>query len=78
MRLFKGNVERIAESQAKIAKLKTEGFLEMGALPDADSVPKNVEEMSLSELKDLARKKGLTGYSSLAKAELLEALKDVV
>lgn len=78
MRLFKGNVERIAESQAKISKLKAEGFLEMGALPDEDSVPKNVEEMSLSELKDLARKKGLTGYSSLAKAELLEALKDVV
>lgn len=78
MRLYKENVERIAESPAKIAKLKAEGFQEMDGLPEVDTVPQNIEEMSLNGLKDLARKKGLTGYSSLAKAELLEALKDVV
>ena len=78
MRLYKENVERIAVSPAKIVKLKAEGFQEMDGLPEVDTAPQNIEEMSLNGLKDLARKKGLTGYSSLAKAELLEALKDVV
>ena len=78
MRLYKENVERIAVSPAKIAKLKSEGFQEMEALPEAAADPGNVDAMNLNELRALAKEKGLTGYSSLAKAELLEALKDVV
>lgn len=78
MRLYKENVERIAESPAKIAKLKAEGFQEMEALPEAEADPGNVDAMNLNELRALAKKKGLNGYASLAKSELLAALKDVV
>lgn len=35
----------------------------------------NLDDLSLTELKELAKEKGLKGYSSLKKSELIEALK---
>lgn len=80
MRLKCMNVERIAETEEQITKLKAKGFLEMEPQPKPETAsgPGQIGEMSLNELKELARQKGLDGYASLTKAELREALKDVV
>ena len=34
--------------------------------------------MNVKELREIAKEKGISGYSSLAKEELMELLKDVV
>ncbi len=80
MRLRRGNVERIANTPTKVAKLQAEGFEPMENLkkPDEGQEAKAYESMTVAELKDVAKEKGLEGYSSLTKEQLLDVLKDVV
>lgn len=54
--------------------------IEPGAVSNdtAPSGHESLESMTVSELKGMAGEKGLEGYSSLTKAELLELLKEVV
>lgn len=60
-------VEELLQAPAKV---EAEG---------ADSnEPKQLDDMNLTELKALAKEKGLEGVSALNKAELLEVLKEVV
>lgn len=86
MRLIMNNVERIAEGEAQVRKLKDAGFKileETGCKPGEESKPEEeskqeLEEMKTEELKTLAKEKGIEGAASLTKAELLAVLKDVV
>jgi large subunit ribosomal protein L21 len=83
MRLIRGNVEREVADEAQITKLKRDGYTEITAGTAASSEDKiapaqNIADMTVSELRDLAKQKGLSGYSSLNKEELLFVLKDVV
>lgn len=83
MQLIRKNVERIAESEAQIAKLKAMGFKEMPnqekiAVPKSADQQLLLDKMDLTELKALAKEKGISGYSSLKKEELLLVLKDVI
>lgn len=82
MRLIRKNVEREAEGSAA-EKLISDGFTPMKkATPDTvpeekigKDIGKDIEDMTVEELKTLAKEKGLTGVSSLAKADLLAILK---
>lgn len=79
MRLIRGNVEREVTDTAVAEKLIKDGFkqIEEGtveAVP-SENKEKNLEEMTAVELKALAKEKGLSGVSSLAKKELIEILK---
>lgn len=83
MRLIKDNVERVAEDAAKIAKLKAEGFKEIHCTQERkENIPAaevNIpEKLSAADLRKLAKEKGIEGYSSLSKDELLAVLKGVI
>lgn len=80
MRLKRGNVERIASTEADITRLKKEGFVEVTLVEKKTDAQeeKNLEEMKVANLRALAKEKGLEGYGSLSREELLEVLKDVV
>lgn len=78
MRLIRKNVEREADGAAA-EKLLNDGFKRVESLPK-ETTPepledKNVEEMTVEELKMLAKKRGLTGISSLSKQDLIDILK---
>lgn len=78
MRLIYKNVEREAEG-AEAEKLLKAGFKAVEnpvpvTLQKVDAVG-NLEDMTVEELKSVAKEKGLTGVSSLAKADLLAILK---
>lgn len=81
MRMKKDNVERVVNSQIQEAKLKREGFREIGDIPETKTIPEEtvvcMEDLTREELKKIAREKGLEGYSGLTKEELRLALKGV-
>ena len=74
MILIRGNVEREADG-AIAEKLMKDGFRPLEEEGAAEAVPSETVEKNLDELKTLAKEKGLTGVSSLAKKDLLEILK---
>jgi len=72
--MIKGNVERVVVNEAQAARLKEKGFKHLsGELPKKEETKENkpYTEMSLEELKAAAKEKGLTGYSSLRKDDLI-------
>jgi len=68
------------EDTAVVKRLKDLGYEVTEAVDKKEDAggEKKLEEMNLTELKALAKEKGLQGYSALAKEELLAALKEVV
>lgn len=80
MRLIRKNVEREAEGVAA-QKLMNDGFKpvevvsQKTASNSVNEATKNIEEMTVEELKTLAKERGLTGVSALAKQDLINILK---
>lgn len=79
MRMINGNVERIADTEAQAAKFRVLGYKELkeGTAVHQMAAKKPLDKMTMPELKDLAKERGIDGAGSLTKAEILEALKDV-
>ena len=70
-------VESIAASGAKKAapkKAETKAEAPKAEAPKAAAVSSDLSGMTVAELKALAKEQGISGYTSLKKAELIEAL----
>lgn len=80
MRMIKNNIERIAETPDTVEYLKAKGYIEVEPVEAVSRVDEtsNLSDMDTVHLRALAKEKGLSGYSSLTKTELLDALKDVI
>ena len=74
--LVRQNVHKIAASEEQAKKYMEKGFKRVGDAPAAEVKSENValNEMTLTELKELAKSKGVTGYSALKKDDLIQIL----
>lgn len=91
MRLINENVEREVEG-ADIQKWKNKGYAELETeeapsnsaednsetedSPSEEETLQNLEELTVQELRELAKSKGLEGTSSLNKQQLIDVLKE--
>lgn len=78
IRLINGNVERVVSDEANAQKLQGDGFRRMG--PNAGSKPtpggKSLADMTVEELKALAKDRKIAGYGALNKDDLLAILEE--
>lgn len=82
MRVIKENVEREVDA-SKCEQLLKDGYKLVETSGDskkesseaAVKVSEDIDNMSLAELRAVAKERGLSGYSSLSKDELLSVLK---
>lgn len=77
IRLIKGNVERLAVTEEQAKKLEVKGFkraAENQAKKFEMAVDKPLEEMTVKELRTLAKEKGIDVPTSLGKEDLVKIL----
>lgn len=74
MLLRRFNVEREAESQAEIARLIAEGFEPAEEADEGEEEVDDLFSMTVKDLRDLAKARGISGAAALKKAELVEIL----
>ncbi|PBE72846.1 Rho termination factor N-terminal domain-containing protein [Clostridioides difficile] len=71
-RLIRDNIEKIVNDTSEKEKLIYDGFK---LLEDKKNI--NIENLSIEELKNLAKENGIEGYSKLKKDELIEKLDSI-
>lgn len=71
-RLIRDNIEKIVNDISEKEKLIYDGFK---LLEDKKNI--NIENLSIEELKNLAKENSIEGYSKLKKDELIEKLNNI-
>ena len=66
--------KKAAPAKAKEEAPKTEAAAPKAEAPKTEAASNDLQSMTVSQLKDMAKEKGISGYSSMKKAELIEAL----
>lgn len=79
MILVKDNVEKIALDSRHIEKLKRAGYVAIDETehPEKEAIPESIDEMTVSELRSLAKSKGIKAAGSLSKSDLLKTLREM-
>lgn len=75
----KENVRRLTDDPATALRLLSEGFVriddeEEKVKEDEPKEPENIDEMSVTAMRALAKKRGIKGASGLSKSDLLQML----
>ena len=68
----KNTQKQSPKKEVKEEKTEKEEILDK---KEVDMVPENIKKLTLTELKDLAKERGIKGYSKMKKDELIEVLK---
>lgn len=78
MRLIRGNVERVTESPQEQQRLIKEGYdpVDEGHEPEASPQAEELAELTVKQLRQKAKERGIAGAEALSKAELLEVMEE--
>lgn len=78
MRLIRGNVERVTESPQEQQRLIKEGYklIDEEKEPEASPQVEELTELTVKQLRQKAKERGIAGEEALSKAELLEVMEE--
>ena len=76
MRLIRGNVERVTESPQEQQRLIKEGYkpIDEEKEPEASPQAEELAKLTVKQLRQEAKERGLEGVDALSKTELLEIM----
>lgn len=78
MRLIRCNIERVTESPQEQQRLIKEGYTPIDEEKEPEVTPQAEEltELTVKQLRQKAKERGIEGAEALSKAELLEVMEE--
>ena len=70
----KAAIKPAAKSKIAVPKAVEKPSVKKAVAPKTEAVPQDLSKMTVAQLKEFAKKKGITGISSMKKADLIAAL----